>query len=408
MDRLDGECMFFGLGKVAFGPGKVNDIAAELARFGASRAVLVTGQTLAQSPLLEVVKSAMGDRCVGLFQNISAHGADDSAEMLATMMRSVDANALVSFGGSSVSDSAKVAIAAVVSGRRVEDLATLELFKIADLGPVTRKIHHICLPTTLSAGEYTPGGGATDRQGLKGAVMNPYLQVDAIINDPLLSAETSDRLWTSTGIRALDHAIEALYSQHSQSFTDALAEKAMALLIHHLPLSVTTAGDERIAHRGHCLTAAFLSNYAALNSRYGVSHAVGHKVGPMWNVPHGITSCISLPFAMTFMAHRHPDRFERIAAVLKQDFDPTNPAPGAHACAAAVGRFIDGLGLPRSLSVVGVPKDELEQVIGHVRFEIATLDAVGGKVTDQDVAALFDALYADRSDEPAKVVAIDA
>lgn len=86
--------------------------------------------------------------------------------------------------------------------------------------------------------------------------MNPRLEVSVVINDPELTVETSDELWTSTGIRALDHIVEAFYSQHSQSFTDALAAKGVELLFKHLPNSVTTSGEDRITHRGFCQTAA--------------------------------------------------------------------------------------------------------------------------------------------------------
>lgn len=397
MDRLAGDCVFSSLGKMIYGPGKVAEVGNELDRLGGRRAILVTGKTLSRSPLLDSVRKAMGDRCVGVFDGIVQHGAEDSAEVLAAEMRRLDVDSVVSFGGSSASDTAKVAVAAVLSGRRVEDMATMELFDVVDLGEITRRIPHVCLPTTLSAGEYTPGGGATDRQGLKGAVMNPVLQIDVIINDPELSVETSDVLWASTGIRALDHIVEAFYSQHSQSFTDALAGKAAELLFEHLPASIRTEGDERIMHRGHCLTAAWLSNYAAMNTRYGVSHAVGHKMGPMWNVPHGITSCVSLPFAMRFMAQHYPERFAKLADALKVDFDAADPGSGAARCIARVESLIDSLGLPRSISALGIPKDEIDRVTSHIRYEIDLLDTVGRPVTDEEVSELLAQMYPARN-----------
>ena len=227
--------------------------------------------------------------------------------------------------------------------------------------------------------------------------MNPVLQIDVIINDPELSVETSDVLWASTGIRALDHIVEAFYSQHSQSFTDALAGKAAELLFEHLPASIRTEGDERIMHRGHCLTAAWLSNYAAMNTRYRVSHAVGHKMGRMWNVPHGITSCVSLPFAMRFMAQHYPERFAKLADALKVDFDAADPGSGAARCIARVESLIDSLGLPRSISALGIPKDEIDRVTSHIRYEIDLLDTVGRPVTDEEVSELLAQMYPARN-----------
>ena len=162
MDRLSGECQFFNLDKVIFGPGKVSALAGELDRLGGQRTIIATGRSLGKSPLLDRVRNAMGGRCVGVFTETAEHGADNSAEALAAEMRRLDADSIISFGGGSPNDTAKVAVAAVLSGRPVADMATLELFDIADLGEATREIPHITIPTTLSAGEYTPGGGATD------------------------------------------------------------------------------------------------------------------------------------------------------------------------------------------------------------------------------------------------------
>jgi maleylacetate reductase len=390
LDTTSGECHFFNLEKVIFGPGKVAALAGELDRLAARRTVIATGRTLGASPLLDRVKDAMDGRCVGVFTDTAEHGAKNSAEALAAEMRRLDADSIISFGGGSPNDTAKVAVAAVLSGRRVEDMATLELFEITDLGTVTRSIPHISIPTTLSAGEYTYGGGTTDAEGIKGGVMNPVLQCRVIIYDAELTADTSDILWASTGIRALDHIIEGLYSQHGQSFTDALAEKGLALLFKHLPLSISTTGEERLAHRTHCQNAAFLSNYAGINTRYGVSHAFGHKMGPKWGIAHGITSCISLPHAMRFMASRAPERFAGIAAALQIGFDPKAPKAGADACIARVEQFIASLGLPRSLSQLGIKREQFPEVIENIHYEIELLDTVGSAISKDDVEKILE------------------
>ena len=68
----------------------------------------------------------------------------------------------------------------------------------------------------------------------------------------------------------------------------------------------------------------------------GLSHALGHQIGPRWNVAHGVTSCITLPHAMRAIAGRAPERFEAIAARARGRLRCREPAPGAQACADAV------------------------------------------------------------------------
>lgn len=392
MDTLTGECHFFNLEKVIFGRGKVAVLGDELARLGGRRTIIATGRSLGASPILDRVKAAMGDRFVGVFSHTAQHGADDSAELLATEMRRLDVDSIVSLGGGSPNDTAKVAVAAVLSGRTVEDMATSDILSVVDLGPVSRDIPHIALPTTLSAGEYSYGGGATNADGIKGAVLNPRLEVRVIINDPDLTVETPDILWASTGIRALDHMVEAFYSQHAQSFTDALATRGVNLLLNHLPPSLPASEEERLGHRGHCQTAAFLSNYAAINTRYGLSHAIGHKIGPKWAIPHGVTSGISLPHAMRFMASRVPERFEGLAFALGVNFDQDTPNAGAAACIAEVEQFIDSFGLPRSLSAVGVCKDQLAEVVDDIHHEVSIMDTIGSAASKSEISELLEAM----------------
>ena len=149
-----------------------------------------------------------------------------------------------------------------------------------------RELVHIATPTTLSAAEYTHAGGVTDETTrVKGGVWDPRVLPRTVINDPLLALETPDWLWVTTGMRSLDHAIECAYAIRHQPISDALAAKSIQLMTKHLPLSIRTKGDESVAHRGHCQFAAWYSIYGAMNTRFGLSHLLGHQIGPRWNVP---------------------------------------------------------------------------------------------------------------------------
>src|SRR5262249_18289535 len=306
-----------------------------------------------------------------------------------------DADAVVSFGGGSPIDAAKVAIASILNGRDMT-LAGGELDWSLATAPrdAKRALPHIAIPTTLSAAEYTPAGGTTDEATrVKRGVIDARLQPVVVINDPSLTLETPDWLWVATGMRALDHAVEAIYSTRHQAFTDTLAAQAIRLLFAHLPGSIGAPAYERIAHRGHCQTAAWFSLYGAINVRLGISHALGHKIGPTWDVPHGVTSCITLPHAMRFMADIAPQRFEAIAEALGVAFDPPDPRPAARLCADRVAAFIAQFDVPHSLREAGVKRDEVARIVGPVHEEINFAKVVDRPVTSSEVAALLDAAY---------------
>ena len=94
------------------------------------------------------------------------------------------------------------------------------------------------------------------------------------------------------------------------------------MLLEHLPASLSTTGVEQLEHRLQCQMGAWLAVFGIGNAGLGLSHALGHQIGPRWNVAHGVTSCITLPHAMRYMAMKAPERFGPIAQALGVSFSP--------------------------------------------------------------------------------------
>src|SRR3984885_13498707 len=366
-----GEFNLTRLERVVYGPGKVAELGPEVERRGLSRALVVT--TLGGFPILDQVTAALGSRCAGVFTGIVQHVPRSTVDALQAEIERTNADCLVSFGGGSPIDSCKVAI-----------YGTLP----------KRELVHIAVPTTLSAAEYTHAGGVTDETTrVKGGVWDPRVLPRTVINDPLLALETPDWLWVTTGMRALDHAIECAYAIRHQPISDVLAAKSIALMVKHLPASTGTQGNERVAHRGHCQFAAWYSIYGAMNTRFGLSHLLGHQIGPRWDVPHGVTSCITLPNAMRFMAEIAPERFAPIAEGFQLPWDPRNPKAGALACANRTAEFIAGFDVPHSLKEAKVPRAEIGDIVEPVMHELERSKVVDRPVTKAEVIGLLEASY---------------
>jgi alcohol dehydrogenase len=391
MDKTSGEYHFTRLETVVFGAGKVEALGRELARRGAKRALIVTGKTLGRSKLLDKVKSAVGPALAGVFAGAAQHVPSQTVTELVAEARRVGADAMVSFGGGSPIDTVKNAAWQLMGGRagsRTIDFSGTT----ADKGG--GEILHIAIPTTLSAGEFTPAGGVTDESTkVKGGVADPRLQARAVILDPTLSIETPAWLWASTGMRALDHAVEGSYSTRHQLVTDTLAARAIALLTTHLLPSLQTHGDDELEHRLQCQLAAWLSIFGMSNTRGGISHALGHQIGPMWNVPHGVTSCITLPHVMRFMADVAADRFAPIAEGFGVRFDERSPRSSAIECADRTARFIGKFEVPTRLRDVGVAREEISRIAGTVLEEVKRANTVGAEVTQEQLVGILEAAY---------------
>ncbi|HLK87038.1 MAG TPA: iron-containing alcohol dehydrogenase [Candidatus Binataceae bacterium] len=393
MDPATGEFNFTRLEKVIFGPGKAASLGRELERRGLARALIVTGRTLGKSRLLDKVTAAAGSRVAGIFKGASQHVPSRTVSALVEEYHRTNADCMVSFGGGSPIDTVKVAAKRILDGPgKGAGAATID-FEAADVagGP---DLVHIAMPTTLSAGEFTPIGGVTDEtSSVKGGVTDPRLVPRTVIMDPELTVETPDWLWTATGMRAMDHAVEVIYSKRHQLMVDTLAARAISLLLEHLPASLKTTGAESLAHRGRCQLAAWFSIFGIMSTRVGISHALGHQIGPMWNVPHGVTSCITLPHVMRFMADVAPERFGPIAQGMGVKFDERTPQVAALECAERMAKFISQFDVAHRLRDAGVPREQIGSIAATVLDEVEHADTVGRQVTREHLVRLLEAAY---------------
>ena len=374
MDPLSGEYSLTQLERVVFGAGSAARLGGELDRLGVSRAVVVTGRTLGASPLLERVTAALGGRCVHVFAGARQHVPASAVDELAAIVESARADCLVSFGGGSPIDAAKAAI-----HRR-----------LAGAPPGAAALPHLAVPTTLSAGEFTAVAGITDDASrVKHATVDPRLAPRVVLLDPELSVATPPWLWAASGMRAVDHAVETLYSSYQHPVSSSQAAAGLALLARHLVPSLDVSA---LGARAQCQTAAWMSVQGIAYAGLGLSHALGHQIGPRWNVAHGVTSCITLPHAMRTIARKRPDLFERMAPALGIPFD-SNAGAASLACADAVAALVARLGLPASLSAVGVPRGELEGVAAVVHDVMSHHPRVGHAVSLDEIAAVLAAAF---------------
>ena len=136
-----------------------------------------------------------------------------------------------------------------------------------------------------------------------------------------------------------------------------------------------------------------MSIFGALNTRFGISHALGHQIGPTWDVPHGFTSCITLPHAMRFMAEIAPERFGPIAEGFGIRFDEKSARLSAYECADRVAQFIRQFEVPSRLRDVEVARSEISRIAQTVLHEINRSHTVDREVTLDDLNRILEAAY---------------
>jgi alcohol dehydrogenase len=377
-----------GLERVVSGAGCVERLSHELERRGLERAVVVTGRTLGASALLDRVTGPLGSRCVAVFKDARQHVPSCAVAKVAGLLQEHDADTVISFGGGSPIDTAKAAVYSVIAARS-SSAERRPAGRRGEGGPA-----HIAIPTTLSAGEFTAVAGITDEKTrIKRPVSDSRITPRTVIADPRLTLETPAWLWAASGIRALDHAIESIYSVRHYPVSDAAASSGLTMLLQHLRPSLDTSDPRVLEHRGECQLAAWMCVFGVTNAGFGLSHALGHQIGPRWDVPHGMTSCITLPHAMRFMADLAPERFKPIAEGFGVTFDPAQPRRAALACADRAAAFIAQFEVPQRLRDVGVPRDELPEMAAIVHDVMDAAHVVDRLVTTDDIVTLLTNAY---------------
>src|SRR5919108_2910774 len=140
-------------------------------------------------------------------------------------------------------------------------------------------------------------------------------------------------------MRAVDHAVERLYSPKHNPLSDTLCQQALRYLFAHLPRAARAPED--FAARLHCQLGAWMSIIGFATVRTGISHAIGHQLGGHCQVPHGQTSCIMLPHAMEFNLPVAADRLALVAEAAGLDGRRMNTEQMARAAIDTVRQFID-------------------------------------------------------------------
>ncbi|KAI0029982.1 alcohol dehydrogenase IV [Vararia minispora EC-137] len=360
---------------VYYGPGSLTTALPKLrAMIGGTKALIVTGKSLYhKTDVVKKVEEALeaDDAYGGTFYEIGEHSPIAGIRAGMTAFRNAGADHIVAVGGGSPVDASK---------------AILYMLRDEDGGELKRQI---AIPTTLSAAEYTVGAGYTNDEGNKVSLSDQALAPSGIILDAELTLATPERLWLSTGMRAVDHAVENLYRPLVIPPIKALCYQALRDLFTYLPQSKANPTDVSIRQKLQIaswmsLWPMKLENYSAL----GLSHALGHKLGAAYSIPHGITSCLTLAPTVRLKARtasQEDKEWLSGALFYLRESGTGSLDKDVAKLADLIDRLVTDLGLKSNLDQYSVPRTDVPK--------IAEL-ALGGQTKDFfDVVALLEGLY---------------
>jgi len=356
-----------GIERVIYGRPMAEAVAGEVGRIGAERVFLLVSGTVSRAgTVIPDLRQALGGRVAAEFDRMPAHTPRDAVIEAARVAREAGTDLIVTVGGGSVTDAGK--IVQICLRHDLRHIDALEPFRMVTNrdgsqsapkfdGPQVRQIS---VPTTLSGGEFSMGASCTDpRTKVKQAWMHPMLIPRSVVLDPESTVLTPQWLFLSTGVRAVDHCVEGICSTRSNPMSDAALRHALGLLTSGLPRVKADPGD--LQARLDCQVGAWLSMVGVSSGvPMGASHAIGHVLGGTCNVPHGYTSCVMLPSVLAWNQTANDSRQRLVAELMGR------PGEGA---GRVLHEFIAGLGLPRTLSAVGVLPAQFDVVAKNVMHD---------------------------------------
>jgi maleylacetate reductase len=357
---LSGAYRFPQMERVVFGKPFAEVVLSEVDQLDARAVFVIASGTLARTTdIVDRLRHALGNRIVGVCAKIGAHTPRVDVVNAANAAREAGTDLLVTLGGGSVTDAAKMV--GLCLGNGVTDPSQLDHLRARTTSDGTTQrppveppgVRMVAIPTTLSAGEFSSGAGCTDTvRHVKESYSHPLMIPRTVILDPEATVHTPEWLFLSTGIRAVDHAVEDICSVDGQPLSEGAAYHALRLL--GRGLSAVNADSADREARLDCQIGAWMSMVGSQTGvSKGASHGIGHVLGGTAGVPHGYTSCIMLPHVLRFNDPMNHEKQARVSEALARTGNPA---------ADVVAELIAGLGLPTRLRDVGVKEEQLDLI----------------------------------------------
>lgn len=381
---------YFRSPEIVFG----QDSLDHLTQLTGRRAFIVTDATLVKLGFAQRVQDKL--QMAGLASEVFSEVEPESA--IATIQRGAAAMAIyqpdwvVGLGGGSAIDAAKAMWI-------LYENPEINLLAVTPFEPLNlrQKAKMIAISATSGTGaEVTWGIVLTDPEDQrKVAVGSPENIPDIAIIDPSLAATMPPRLTADTGMDALTHAVEGYTSTWNNDFADGLCLKAVQLIFEYLPRAVANGADEEAREKMH--NAAAIAGLGFINSMCSLAHALGHSLGAVYNLPHGRTVGLFLPYTIQFNSRceQGQPRYRDLAAFL--GLPAATPQQGTASLVQAIRRLATMVGQPLSIQQAAEisPADlenNLDKLVENAESDTQIITAVRSP-SSGDIRQLFRYAY---------------
>ena len=369
---------------VLFEAGATKKVAGLVAEFGAERVLLVTDKGVRNAGLTAGAEDSLkaAGRDLLVFEDVVADPPSRVVESAVAVARAEGVDLVLSIGGGSALDTAKLVAYLAKSGDALDAIYGVGLAK-------GQRLPLFLLPTTAGTGsEVTPIAIVTTPTTEKKGVVSPRLLPDWAILDPELTLGLPAPVTAATGIDAMVHAIEAYTSRHKKNpMSDQLARQALTLLAANI--REACRNGRNLEARSEMLLGSMLAGMAFANAPVAAVHALAYPIGAIFHVPHGLSNALVLMGVLRFNLPAAEGLYAELAPLVDPGARDLPPAQGAQRFVDALAAICRDCGVPASLSEVGVGEGDLARLAEDAMKQTRLLVNNPREVTHADAYAIY-------------------
>ena len=367
---------------IRFGPGVLAQLGEAVERWGWRRLMLCSTRSLRRGGQIEQVERVLGGRLIATYEGAQPHVPEAQVAEALALAQEHMAEAIIGLGGGSPIGLAK-AVSFGLEGHVFGQPAHAAVPTEEPLAPV------VAIPTTYAGSEMTPVYGVTrqvDGTTRKITITDSRIAPRLVIYDPTLTLDLPPEMTASTGINALAHCIEALYSITRNPLSTAAALSGIRSIVAALPRCYANGAD--VEARTEMLAGAFLAGTALAHVSMALHHGLCHALGGTAGVPHGVANSIILPHAMRFNIDAAAPQLAQAAEAMGIERAGKSDEVVVEEAAQFVSRLIGQMNLPQRLRDAGVKETDLPN-LASVALQSRAVQSNPKPVTD---AAQLEAL----------------
>tara|TARA_Y100000814_G_scaffold65170_1_gene40460 strand:- start:1370 stop:2533 length:1164 start_codon:yes stop_codon:yes gene_type:complete len=281
------------------GKDRIKDLYLACSNLKIQNPLFVTDKDLINLPMVKEVISKIKNRIdnIVVFSDFSGNPFGENVEEGVKEFKKNNCDGVIAFGGGSGLDVGK-AIAFMSAQTR-------PIWDFEDIGDYWKRANNenippiIAIPTTAGTGSETGRASAiiNKETGVKKIIFHPKFLPSIVILDPILTKDLSPRLTGATGMDALAHNLEAFCAPGFHPMADGIAIEGMKLIKKSLLNAVHNGND--LDARSDLLAAASMGS-TAFQKGLGAIHSLSHPLNAKFNIHHGLSNAIFMPYVLTF------------------------------------------------------------------------------------------------------------